>query len=380
MNIVILGCNGGTDLAYGGGTYVATAMAHCLEKQKFNVHMLSIIGLDKEDLIRTHGWCLGPRVHIKYIMSALNKPRIPFFVSVNLTRKLVPIIESIKPDLIIYNDDAPKSIQTVAHRLHVRTLAYIHFSYCVRRHNLKTLYLTTEWSWMETILNYLSLYHLLSPLQEIDRLIANSRATQTATQLITGRRDIKVLNPPLRPHYGKPSRFNSKPRMFMHAARQDKTFLENMLVEFITKVIKRYPDSKVLINQNKSRRIARMAKANGRVIVTQRLSNDMWRKALSEARWYLHFKRFEGFGVATAEAAAEGAVPLVYASPQNGSWTDLASECKYCSFESIDEALNNVDEIESDAKKREEINDFFLRKMNMLNIEEFGRKLLALIQ
>ncbi len=58
--VVVFGCNGGTDIAYGGGAYVVTAMSRCLSENDYEVHLMSTVGLNKERLVSIHGWDLGP--------------------------------------------------------------------------------------------------------------------------------------------------------------------------------------------------------------------------------------------------------------------------------------------------------------------------------
>lgn len=39
--VVIVGCNGGTDIALGGGAYLVTAMSKCLSEHGYEVHLVS---------------------------------------------------------------------------------------------------------------------------------------------------------------------------------------------------------------------------------------------------------------------------------------------------------------------------------------------------
>jgi len=380
MKVAILGCNGGTDLAFGGGANVASAMAHCLENRGLDVHMISVIGLDKHELTNIHKWSLGPKVSTQYLVNARKNPRIPYAISLKMIDKLSKSIENIKPDVVIYNDDVPKSIHKVVKRLGASTIVYIHFSYYVRQHYPRFQYLVTEWNPLEAVFNYLIIPSLLLPLEDADTLITNSYATKIATQQVIQRKDIKVLNPPLMSIPVPPEKIPDRPKMAIHAARQDRTFLNQMLIDFIARLRNRKEDINVIVNRNKSKGIAKLSRDYSGIISTDFMPHNLWDKILRHSRYYLHFKWLEGFGIATAEAISKGAIPIVFKSPLNGSWTDLARECNFCGFKSADEALNTLEDMEADPQKRLIASRILNRKLKDCDISNFQKRIISYIK
>jgi len=369
--IIILGCNGGVDIDYGGGSYIVSAMAHCLEKMGYEVHLVSLIGLGKEELARVHGFNLGFNVFTHFLIDARARPRIPYFIALKLVEKLTNFVEKIKPDLIIYHDDIPKSVHRKVRSLKIPTMLYIHFSYLVRSRMLKYGINMVEWSIPEAIVNFMTIPHLLDELGEADILMANSTATKKASEFAGDVHSIKVLNPPLiTPNLNRP--IYSKPNLMLHAARQDRTFLEGALRDFIQEYISKYRDYMILVNNNKSKKLALLANKNPNVITANYLSPELWNKVLKNARYYLHFKWFEGFGIATAEAALHGAIPIVFRSPFNGSWTDIARICdNSCSFSSKSEALDKIEDFESNEDKRRNVRKIFRSRIMEFSIDRF---------
>ena len=377
MKTLILGCNGGTDLAYGGGAQVAIAMAHCLEKLSHKVYLLSLTGLDREHLVKAHGFNIGKNVHIRFAIDARTKPKIPYSVALRKVRELNSFLLKIKPDLIIYHDDIPKSFHNIVKQLKIPTVLYIHFSYWVRQripwHNIKIV----EWSPLEALMNYVSIDYLLENPAEADIVITNSRATKRITEVYVDREDIIVLNPPVRAI--KPVHYR-KPLLFLHAGRQDRTFLERELLVVIKSLLKKYRNAIVIINRNKSRKLFKLSHKLSRLYAIEKLDARVWSRVLDLVRYYLHFKWFEGYGIATAEATLRGAIPIVYRSPFNGSWTDIAVASPYCSFQTSEEALNNVEELESNPQKRKLISDSLIRKLSTNTIDSFCKKLKNVIR
>jgi len=369
--IIILGCNGGVDIDYGGGSYTVVAMAHCLEKLGYEVHLVSLIGLEKEELSRVHGYGLGSNVFSHFLIDASSRPRIPYFVALKLVKGLSNFVERIKPDLVIYQDDVPRSIHRVVKSLKIPTMLYIHFSYLVRSRMLKYGFNMVEWKIPETIVNFTAIPRLLNEPSEADVLLANSTATKKASELACNVSDIKILNPPIINIEPKHS-IDDKTNLILHAARQDRTFLEGALANFIQKYISRHRDYIILVNNNKSKKLALLANKNPNVYAVNHLSADLWNKVLTKTRYYLHFKWFEGFGIATAEATMHGAIPIVYKSPFNASWTDIARVCgNACSFSNEYEALEKIEEFENDENKRMSVIDLLRSRIREFNIEKF---------
>jgi hypothetical protein len=370
--IVILGCNGGVDNHYGGGSFVISAMAHCLERRGYTVHMVSVIGLEKENLRSIHGFNLGDNVHSHFLINAELNPKLPYFLSLKMVNNLLNIIENISPDIVIYNDDIPKSIQRKLNT-QISTILYIHFSYLIRTKIFKYDMRAVQWNLPEKILNFMILPYLVDNLISADVIVANSIATKKCTEKIGNLDGIQVLNPPIITTKSYPKNRNNT-EIILHAARQDDTFFEDELCYFV-KLLEDYKDLKIVINNNRSDQIYKMAKNQSNLYAFKHLAIEKWHYILDNVKYYLHFKWFEGFGIATAEAVLKGAIPFVYKSPFNGSWTDIASINELCSFIDTETVYNNFTLLESDDSLKRQIEKTLKNRVSNFDINTFDLKL-----
>ncbi len=378
-NIVILGCNGGTDIAYGGGAYVTTAMAKCLSENGFNVHLISTIGLNVDELSRVHGWSLNNNVYSHYIFKYGKDTRIPYIIALQLVSRFKKLINELDPVLVIYNDDYPLSIDQELSRLKVPRILYAHFPYTTRHVlGLDFMYKTTEWSLVETVINYVGVNRVLGDLRRIDYIMTNSEGTKNIISMVHDIKNATILRPPITSAMHQ--NIHKVRPVFLHAARQDKTFLHGDFTNFVRIISKELPSSFFIINRNKYVDVSRLGVSN-KVVVTRWLSNDLWRRVLSMTKYYLHFKWFEGFGIATAEAIMMGAIPIVYRSLFNGSWTDIARLCdRDCGFSSVDEAVEHIKDLESDETKFNSIHEHLVNEISRVtNYEYFCRSLISII-
>ena len=363
--IMILGCNGGTDIALGGGAYVVAAISKCLGEHGYEVHLVSTIGAEREELVKIHGWELGSNVHTHYLIHYRSGVKLPYIVAVMALSRFRKLIRDLKPSLVIYNDDYPLSISREVRRDRTPEIAYIHFSYLVRRRlGFGFMHDTTEWSLLESMVNYPVINRLFGELHELDFIFTNSQGTKEviANAGSTNGDSISVLYPPIK-SLGIKNTEKERP-VFLHAARQDKTYLSNDLLNFIVNMKKVLPDSVFIISRNKDSRLYRLPGSWG-VFATPWLSNDDWRRVLGVTKYYLHFKWFEGLGIATIEAVFNGAVPIVYRSVFNGSWTDIARLCdRDCGFNTVDEAVDNVLRLESDYKRFRAVNSYLVNELS----------------
>lgn len=292
------------------------------------------------------------------------------------------LIRKLNPSFVIYNDDYPLSIANELRRDKVPRILYVHFPYLVRRRlGFDFMHNTTEWSLVESVINYSIIDRLFGDLHDLDFIFTNSQGTRNILINVESvdKGAISALYPPVKPvdteviNKGRP--------MFLHAARQDKTFLSSELYSFVDNMRRALPNSIFLINRNKDRRLYELAD-NKHVFVTQWLSGDNWRRALKLGKYYLHFKWFEGLGIATVEAVLNGAVPIVYRSVFNGSWTDIARLCNEdCAFSTVDEAINNVLNLESDRRKFKALSQFLISELRgKFNYEAFCQSLINIIK
>ncbi|MGC8542429.1 MAG: glycosyltransferase [Vulcanisaeta sp.] len=378
--IVILGCNGGTDIAYGGGAYVVTAMAKCLSESGFEVHLVSTIGLDPHELVSVHNISFGNNVYTHYLFKYSRSTRIPYIIALRLLSRLKNLLNSLNPTLVIYNDDYLLSIDRELRRNKVPRILYAHFPYVTRRRlGLGFTYRTTEWTLTESIINYISIDNMFGDLRDIDYLITNSEGLNNVIRVVHNINDVTTLRPPLIQITGN-TRRKLRP-IFLHAARQDKTFLQNELTNFMTIINEKVPNSLFIINRNKSRALFKLSIGNARIIATQWMPNDLWYKVLNATKYYLHFKWFEGLGIATAEAVMNGAIPIAYRSSFNGSWTDIARLCdRDCGFSSVDEAVEHVLDFESDDTKFSRVSNYLISELSrVMNYDYFCKSLTSII-
>jgi hypothetical protein len=379
-NVVILGCNGGTDIAYGGGAYVVTAMAKCLSSNGFNVHLISTVGLEVRELMKIHGISLGGNVYTHYLVR-YGRAKLPYVVAARLVNRFEGLIRELKPSLIIYNDDVPRRIDKVVRSMGAPRILYVHFPYITRRVlGLGFMYKTTEWSPIESVINYANINKLFNDLSEVDYVITNSQGVRNIISFAHGiRNNIINIYPPLR--HNEVEIVNKHRPIFLHAARQDKTFLENELVRLIEGVNKVLPNALFIISRNKSRRISGISLRNKSVFATPWLSGSTWNELLRLSKYYLHFKWFEGLGIATAETVVNGAIPIVYRSIFNGSWTDIAKLCdSECGFSSVDEALDHVLDLESDYNKYRRTQSYLVGVISKsMSYDVFCRSLISLV-
>src|SRR5438128_2149936 len=132
--VAVIAPNGGVDLAYGGGTFTTLGMASALSEAGHDVLLCSIQGMDKARLELEHSLSIDGRVAIAriYDVPAYGLKRLPFVISLALTRKLVDSIRIFRPDIVIFNDDAPNSIFHQVKKLGPPLILYAHFSNWVR--------------------------------------------------------------------------------------------------------------------------------------------------------------------------------------------------------------------------------------------------------
>ncbi|MEM2094854.1 MAG: hypothetical protein QXI32_06115, partial [Candidatus Bathyarchaeia archaeon] len=159
------------------------------------------------------------------------------------------------------------------------------------------------------------------------------------------------------------------------AARQDRTFLESMFCDFIAKFNVQGRKLSVVVGRNRSRRVARLAKKCPWVLCVDYLPNLLWARLVQQAGLYLHFKWFEGFGIATAEAASHGAVPIVFRSHLNGSWTDIVEGRPCFSFSSVEEAVDLVETYQREPAKRRELSDLLISRLRRFDFGRFSQRL-----
>ena len=356
MRIVILGCNGGTDISFGGGAYVVAAMAHSLELKGHEVYLLSVLGLDRARLTKLHGWPLNSNVKVSCLFDAARGLRIPHIVALRMVGSFADLIASIKPDVVICHDDIPAALNRTFRKIGAFVVVYVHLSYRTRLAYPRLLFSATEWSTPETFVNAIGLRMTLSSLGEADAILANSKATAAVTRAVAGNVSIQVLNPPLLPSYRTTQSTQKTRAICLHAARQDRSFLGTELLEFIIESGKSCPDRVIVVNRNKSRPIAAASHKGPNVKAFTSLPAPLWRTLLQKTKYYLHFRWFEGFGISTAEAVANGAVPIVYRSPFNGSATDVVNPfVAQCSFKAVREAVSILEGFENDSRKYDEI-------------------------
>ena len=100
---------------------------------------------------------------------------------------------------------------------------------------------------------------------------------------------------------------------------------------------------------------------------------------LARARFYIHPPFIEHFGIAVAEAAQLGAIPLVYRD--GGAWTDIASKIdERLGYGNIEEVPSILSQIVSTPGLEEELREKSIRVGNTFRYSVFRDRLAGLIE
>src|SRR5437016_8880042 len=230
VRVAVFAPNGGLDLAYGGGTFTALGMASALSEAGNDVLLCSIQGMDKSRLELEHGVPIDSRVALSriYDVPAKGLKRLPFIVSLALTRKLVDSVRIFRPDVVVFNDDAPNSISHQMRKFGLPVILYAHFSNWVRTFYPTLFFSSTVATSFEAFSSIIPARRMLARMSDFDLVLCNSLVTAHFLDRFTKGVPMKIVHPPVLEALdgvGQPKR-----PIILHTGRQDKTFMHEEFV------------------------------------------------------------------------------------------------------------------------------------------------------
>jgi len=336
MRVAIIAPNCGWDLAKGGGTYIALNMAKALSEKESEVHLLALESLNKNALEKVHNIDLSGNVKLHSVYTIKNNlisipfPLGYFYLSKFLKRKLFEI----KPDIVIFHDDALRSTLDDVKAIGAKNMLYMHFSYKVRSKN-PIFFSKVHSGGTSKILLFLKYSKRnFADIDEFDCIVANSSVTKRLTQQWYPV-DIHILHPPINVQLMNQSDVikkhqNINPLILSHLSQQDKTFLLELLQNSVNLLLK----SKIALARwkfliTRCDKKSRLRLKGENVIKFDFIANPLYQKILLKSHIITHYRWFETFGIAVLEAMANGCIPIVYASSLNSAWIDIIEEGKH---------------------------------------------------
>ena len=113
------------------------------------------------------------------------------------------------------------------------------------------------------------------------------------------------------------------------------------------------------------------------VVALRHLSSEHYKETMEKAALYTSFRWFEPFGLVTVEAMSSGAIPIIYASGLNGSWTDIVAHGKYgFGFKTSEEFLDIAERILHDERLQRRMANVAQDRSKAFSKEEFKRNFL----
>ena len=187
--VAIFAPNGGLDLAYGGGTFTALGMASALSEAGHDVLLCSIQGMDKNRLELEHSIPIDGRVALSriYDVPTQGLKRLPFVFSLALTRKLVDSVGNFRPDVVVFNDDAPNGIFNQMKKLGLPLILYAQFSNWVRTFYPTLFFSSTVARSFEAFSSIIPARRMLARVSDFDMVLCNSRVTAQFVDRFRGR-------------------------------------------------------------------------------------------------------------------------------------------------------------------------------------------------
>jgi alpha-1,2-mannosyltransferase len=119
----------------------------------------------------------------------------------------------------------------------------------------------------------------------------------------------------------------------------------------------------------------------GRVHLLANISRSKLRKALLEAKLYLHTMPNEHFGTAIVEAMASGCIPIVHKS--GGPWLDILEQTqgKYgYAYETPEEASKYIDFLLNQETLRKEVSLRVVERSMVFDVSIFQKKIVGIIE
>ena len=378
---IVVGPNGGCDLVYGGGTYTALQMANTLAKAGYITELIAAYSLPREKLEDIHGIKLHPNVKLSYLFNWYNRVPYTFPIIYPLFSKyLQKRVNSLKPDIVIFNDDAPKNVLYHLKRNGFPTAIYLHFSSKVR--SLMPL-LAIKWQLQNHLemLSYLNFARqMFADIDMFDIVIANSTVTKKLTQAVYSI-NIDIIYPPVPiknigiDHKTKPS----DKLIAIHVSQQDRSFL----LDFLINILKNINFSSIsntlkfyLLNCN-TQCYRQLKRFSNNVLALRFLKKELYTLLLKRSHVVTHFKWFESFGIAVVEAMSEGAVPLVYKSDLNAVWIDVLEKGRWgYGFKNSDEFIDTLITLAQDFSYLKKKSNESIMRARCFSIDVFEKNIL----
>jgi len=375
---IVFGPNGGQNLDYGGGSLVSIHIANALRKRGFEVTVAAVNGLPNEELWRIHGTTLLPGVKSLFL-SDLHHGQVRFPPRLGL-RMLARAVDSLlgrkEVGMLVFGDDAPKAITRSPLAEGLTKVAYVHFSYFARSRYPRVAYLAYNQTptLLPSMLYWAGSFE--SP-DRLDKVLVNSKVTKGFTDALAGVPSTVVHAPG-----GKGSVASEKDFSVVHAAQQGKAFLSETLIAASKELRSRSaaPSIYLLRAQNAGSR-QRRALARGGIVLLPHLAKADYDRLFARAMFVANFRLFEPFGMATVDGMSLGAVPIVYRSDLNGSWTDILESGRHgLGFSSAEEFASAIENLHSNPALRTEMSAAARERSLDFTLERFEEEFFRAVQ
>ena len=240
-----------------------------------------------------------------------------------------------------------------------------------------------------------------NPFSSADTVLTNSRWTASIIKKVYGEEPV-VLNPPLPPQ-AFPGRevpgFEDRGKTIVMLGRfsEEKRYhwvIENVLPRLLreepearlviiggsrTRPSKAYIERLINLARRRSISVERGGCTKARLCLLENAPRPEINKVMDSSRVFLHATIGEHWGIAVAEAMARGLPVVVHQS--GGAWTDLAGEGRYgVGYTTAEEAVEALVSLLNDEKKWHYYSGKGRERAELLRMEVFGEKLLALVE
>jgi len=391
---LIVGPNGGASFGAGGGSYVALKIAETfLNEPDSMVGLVSLWGVNPRVFIERSGIKL-PLSRVRsfslYESNRLEEPSVtpvvtPYFGAIlfNLVGKLSRTIRRFDPDLVVFNDDTPRLVETLGDRC--KSVLYANFPYACRGASVEIDSAKSKSPLRRA--SELLAKPFMSRIFEMDKLgvdwaMANSRVTWRYMRDVMDGGDISIVNPPVEP--------------FPKGASQRKDLLvsigavqPNKRYEDILEALRllKFNFSMVIIGHLRDysyySSLMRKIKSYGlenRVRIITNASRRTMQEISAMAKVIVHASRFEPFGISVAEGMGAGTVPVVYQGDNSGPWLDITDEGRFgFGFKNPEELSTSITDLLQNDSLWEEYSKLASNRSKVFTSEAFSQKFRSII-
>ncbi len=202
-------------------------------------------------------------------------------------------------------------------------------------------------------------------------ILTNSTWTASKIeQTYPGLAEVRVLHPPVDYEFFAAASREDREKLIITVSR----LIPSKRVDAILRVAAQLPEYKFALvgstlGASNEKYVKYLASTASNVEVMPNASRELVRELLGKARFYLHPPYPEHFGIAVAEAAAAGAVPIVLRD--GGAWTDIVSKIdRRLGYEDIGEVPRIVRNLEK-SPDLEELRERSMRVASTFKYEVF---------